>query len=241
MRSLLIVLCLLQTVLSAEIRGLNPQKKSSYNSGRDFTCLDGSVTIPFSYVNDDYCDCKCVLLCVYIVLYFCDYLILVLCVSTYTHSPSVIMIVLITSFIMPIICYLLIPFLERLHQIFCLLFYIVNIYYIRDGSDEPGTAACSNGRFYCENRGHVSAEVLSSRVNDGICDCCDGSDEYDSSAQCTNNCIEMGKRAVEEQKLLQVNPFTHLLLLYRTLPFDISLLCHHLGPDPCTYVCMHAL
>lgn len=44
-----------------------------------------------------------------------------------------------------------------------------------DGSDEPGTGACPNTRFYCigENR-----YLPSSRINDGICDCCDGSDEW---------------------------------------------------------------
>lgn len=28
-----------------------------YDPSKDFTCLDGSRTIPFSSVNDDYCDC----------------------------------------------------------------------------------------------------------------------------------------------------------------------------------------
>ena len=28
-----------------------------YSSSKDFTCLDGSSTVPFSSVNDDYCDC----------------------------------------------------------------------------------------------------------------------------------------------------------------------------------------
>lgn len=41
-----------------------------------------------------------------------------------------------------------------------------------NGADEPGTAACSGGAstgFWCpEDRTHV----LSSRVNDGVCDCC---------------------------------------------------------------------
>jgi protein kinase C substrate 80K-H len=48
-----------------------------------------------------------------------------------------------------------------------------------DGSDEPGTSACQNGRFYCKNKGHIGAYILSSRYDDGICDpeCCDGSDE----------------------------------------------------------------
>lgn len=29
-----------------------------YVDDKDFTCLDGSGTISFSWVNDDYCDCK---------------------------------------------------------------------------------------------------------------------------------------------------------------------------------------
>lgn len=29
-----------------------------YDESKPFTCLDGSVTIPFDQVNDDYCDCK---------------------------------------------------------------------------------------------------------------------------------------------------------------------------------------
>lgn len=29
-------------------------------------------------------------------------------------------------------------------------------------------------------------------MNDGICDCCDGSDEYFSNVKCINNCIALG-------------------------------------------------
>lgn len=61
-----------------------------------------------------------------------------------------------------------------------------------DGSDEPGTAACQNGRFFCINAGFKPLIIPSARVNDGICDCCDSSDEYFSGAKCPNNCIELG-------------------------------------------------
>lgn len=50
-----------------------------------------------------------------------------------------------------------------------------------DGSDEPGTNACSNGQFFCAFQKpfhHYPKMIPSSRVNDGICDCCDGSDEW---------------------------------------------------------------
>eukprot|EP01103_Thecamoeba_quadrilineata_P010670 TRINITY_DN2365_c0_g1_i1.p1 TRINITY_DN2365_c0_g1~~TRINITY_DN2365_c0_g1_i1.p1 ORF type:complete len:445 (-),score=120.89 TRINITY_DN2365_c0_g1_i1:210-1544(-) len=70
----------------------------------------------------------------------------------------------------------------------------------KDGSDEPGTSACSPlGSFYCKNKGHKNEILLSSRVNDGICDCCDGSDEY-VSEQCANTCLERGAAA---RKVLQ--------------------------------------
>ena len=40
-----------------------------------------------------------------------------------------------------------------------------------------GTSACSNSKFFCENLGFEPIEILSSRVDDSVCDCCDGSDE----------------------------------------------------------------
>ncbi|KAG6441250.1 glucosidase 2 subunit beta [Manduca sexta] len=38
-------------------RGVSLSKASLYSPTKDFTCFDGTITIPFSYVNDDYCDC----------------------------------------------------------------------------------------------------------------------------------------------------------------------------------------
>ncbi|XP_010536811.1 PREDICTED: glucosidase 2 subunit beta-like [Tarenaya hassleriana] len=69
-----------------------------------------------------------------------------------------------------------------------------------DGTDEPGTSACPNGKFYCRNAGHSPLILFSSRVNDGICDCCDGSDEYDGKLKCPNTCWEAGKAARERLK-----------------------------------------
>lgn len=36
-------------------------------------------------------------------------------------------------------------------------------------------------------------------MNDGVCDCCDGSDEYEGKIECVNNCKELGKKMREEQ------------------------------------------
>lgn len=65
-----------------------------------------------------------------------------------------------------------------------------------DGSDEPGTSACSNGRFWCQG----SEQYIPSRiVGDGVCDyemCCDGSDE--SPGLCDNRCAEI--KAIQEER-----------------------------------------
>ncbi|KAI9148546.1 hypothetical protein H9P43_010144 [Blastocladiella emersonii ATCC 22665] len=107
---------------ASPVLGVSPSRAARYVpvEGK-FTCLDGSRTIAFSAVNDDYCDCP-------------------------------------------------------------------------DGSDEPGTAACAYGQFYCRNEGHLPSTIPSSRVNDGICDpkCCDGSDEYDGKVKCPDRCAELG-------------------------------------------------
>lgn len=34
------------------------KERQFYEDGKSFTCLDGSKTIPFDRVNDDYCDCR---------------------------------------------------------------------------------------------------------------------------------------------------------------------------------------
>ncbi|KHN79271.1 Glucosidase 2 subunit beta [Toxocara canis] len=106
-------------------RGVPFIRGALYATGVNFTCFSGSKMIPFSRVNDDYCDCP-------------------------------------------------------------------------DGSDEPGTSACPNGKFHCLNRGYKAIDIPSSRVNDQICDCCDGSDEWDSAVDCPNICDEMGAKWREE-------------------------------------------
>ena len=43
--------------------------------------------------------------------------------------------------------------------------------------------------------------ISSSRVDDGICDCCDGSDEV--GGHCVNNCKELGAHIAEEAKKIR--------------------------------------
>jgi len=81
-----------------------------------------------------------------------------------------------------------------------------------DGADEPGTSACAHliptatdetapgvTRFFCANKGAKARLLPLSRVDDGVCDCCDGSDEDPSrfGAVCPNSCEEAG-RAVRQ-------------------------------------------
>ncbi|KAJ3103382.1 hypothetical protein HDU97_010220 [Phlyctochytrium planicorne] len=135
LHTILAILCIHPSLIAASTssslstKGITSQNKHLYEktSTNQFECHDKSRTIPYSSVNDDYCECA-------------------------------------------------------------------------DGSDEPGTSACSNGRFHCENIGHAPDSIPSSRVNDGICDpeCCDGTDEYDGKVACPNRCEEAGRRAKEE-------------------------------------------
>ncbi|CAO3615221.1 unnamed protein product [Cunninghamella echinulata] len=94
-------------LVQAKIKGVSPEKQSLYNpnSQQQWTCLDGSLTIPYSNINDDYCDCP-------------------------------------------------------------------------DGS---------------MNLGHLPAYIKSWAVNDGVCACCDGSDESNGLINCPNRCKEVSK------------------------------------------------
>ncbi|KAK1342740.1 hypothetical protein QTO34_015506 [Cnephaeus nilssonii] len=133
---MLLLVLLLPACWAVEVRrprGVSLTNHHFYEESKPFTCLDGSVTIPFDQVNDDYCDCK-------------------------------------------------------------------------DGSDEPGTAACPNGSFHCTNTGYKPLYISSRWVNDGVCDCCDGTDEYNSGIVCENTCREKGRK--ERETLQQMAEVT---------------------------------
>ncbi|XP_059950058.1 glucosidase 2 subunit beta isoform X1 [Mesoplodon densirostris] len=133
---MLLVLLLLPMCWAVEVkrpRGVSLTNHHFYDESKPFTCLDGSASVPFDQVNDDYCDCK-------------------------------------------------------------------------DGSDEPGTAACPNGSFHCTNTGYKPLYISSRWVNDGVCDCCDGTDEYNSGIVCENTCKEKGRK--ERETLQQMAEVT---------------------------------
>ena len=68
-----------------------------------------------------------------------------------------------------------------------------------DGTDEPGTSACSGTAFVCKNQGYKPITIPSSRVDDGICDCCDGSDEGNvPNLECYDICDEVAQREMAE-------------------------------------------
>ncbi|CAM9436837.1 unnamed protein product, partial [Ectocarpus fasciculatus] len=66
-----------------------------------------------------------------------------------------------------------------------------------DGTDEPGTSACSSSgaRFTCSNAGFRAFVIPTSRVDDGVCDCCDGSDE--AGGVCGDSCAAQAERERE--------------------------------------------
>ncbi len=42
---------------SVAVRGGAPEDAAKYTGGDTFACFDGSKSVPFTRVNDDYCDC----------------------------------------------------------------------------------------------------------------------------------------------------------------------------------------
>ncbi|KAH3743169.1 Glucosidase 2 subunit beta [Pelomyxa schiedti] len=64
-----------------------------------------------------------------------------------------------------------------------------------DAFDEPGTPACSGGKFWCTNKGFVGSYISSGFVDDGFCDCCDGSDESGEGIECPNTCSQAALEA----------------------------------------------
>lgn len=75
-----------------------------------------------------------------------------------------------------------------------------------DGFDEPGTAACEKGRFYCKNAKTLEIYIPSFKVNDGVCDCCDGSDEYldNFGIKCENTCATLQAAHRREARLERI-------------------------------------
>lgn len=64
-----------------------------------------------------------------------------------------------------------------------------------DGSDEPRTNACVNGKFLClKHVKNFPKSVPSGWVNDGVCDCCDGSDEWKKKKVDTILPLELQKK-----------------------------------------------
>lgn len=88
-----------------------------------------------------------------------------------------------------------------------------------DGSDELGTPeGPSDIPFYCENKPYIPIEINRSMVSDGVCDCCDGSDEYfnEKTIQCKNTCEELNKPRyllLNEIKGIFFNGMTHRRVL----------------------------
>lgn len=52
------------------------------------------------------------------------------------------------------------------------------------------------GKFHCNNKGYKAIVLSSSRVDDGICDCCDGSDEG-TIIQCKDTCNQVAYKERE--------------------------------------------
>jgi len=66
-------------------------------------------------------------------------------------------------------------------------------------NDEPGTSACPNGSFFCQDPVVQPFSLSAMMVNDGICDCCDGSDEYLNITRCENRCLHELKASIHSE------------------------------------------
>ena len=68
-----------------------------------------------------------------------------------------------------------------------------------------GTSAAGNdiNRFICINKGYRLIEIPRSRVDDGTCDCCDGSDEG-ALVQCPNVCDQVAQSELKSLNKLKI-------------------------------------
>ena len=89
---------------------------------------------------------------------------------------------------------------------------ILNDDYCDNGDDEIYTSACSGHlnvikpSFICLDKEYYIETIYSSRVNDGVCDCCDGSDEINNiHVKCINNCKQIGEMILHEKNVQYMN------------------------------------
>jgi len=82
--------------------------------------------------------------------------------------------------------------------------------YCDSGNDETKSAACAGhakqqGLFHCADEQYFPNQTIPfSRVSDGVCDCCDGSDESPNTVSCESSCERLGReKQEEEQRVLQ--------------------------------------
>ena len=81
----------------------------------------------------------------------------------------------------------------------------VNDDYCDCGTDEPQTGACPNTLFKCVCAPHRPVEIFASRVNDGVCDCCDGTDEFKTPGACPNTCVTLAAAELVQRSRAALN------------------------------------
>ena len=93
----------------------------------------------------------------------------------------------------------------------------------RTGGADTDHAVEGPTGFYCLNKGARGRYVYRSRVNDGICDCCDGSDEYDFATfgrePCPNICAEENRAqlAAERERIQRLEEGAREKLKYLSI------------------------